>query len=683
MATVPFVEDGQYLDPVAALNPIRFNIRAGLEHRKGFEPIWNSNLAWAKGQHWHVWDRDTRTLRRIQDVDPKYRNRELYSVDLITEYRTTVLGELASDDQRPQLLLQQDSPAAEQIQEQLNKAVGYAWDFEIEADEVLAEVDRLTLDLGTSAVRCRFDPLLGPPAGEMPYMNGMPVMGDQATELMSQYQGGPIPGVEMREIPQGKIVLEPLSAFNLITPPGVTHERYFPWECVVRPAYLPDVEAEFEVPPGMLREDTDIASTMGQVSQSGESGAGYTMGEGRKSRLRDHVWLFTYYERPTRRYPRGRVLHFCGKDMKFLRSEEQLPYAKLDYNGQPLEWCSGISYFHYWRVTGQFWSRSLVENLKDGNRAYDKRRTQINEIIDRGMPAVFVREGSEALKRTDQPLEMISLGMTEQRPDFFTGIGPGDWIYKEIERLELDMERASGIRAPALGENPTNVITLGQLSLLRESDQVKRQPTMIDRKRAIEELVKYIVYDIRQYWGREKHIVVAGEDDMVEATTFDATKIPPFFIVKVAKGSAKPRSQGAELTKIDQIWNGAVASGVMVNDPQGWIQWLYDSLEAGQALQIPSAGLDSDQEKAETENHKMFEGEEVPVAYYDNIAVHLPIHRAAQIEAELAGEFELWTRLERHIQEHLQAQVLNMEASQADARPEPLEEIDETEPEPQ
>ena len=677
MATQPVVEGGMYLDPSVALNPIRDRIRQALSHRERFEPVWNSNLAWAGGQHWNVWDRDTRTLRRIEDVDPRYRRRELYSVDLITQYRSTILGELGSDDARPQLLLAQDSPAAEAFQTELNRAVGYAWDHEIRADEAIAEVDRLTIDLGTAGMRCRFDPTQGPVIGEAPYVDGKPVMGDQAMQLMQGFGGGPVPGVEMQPVQSGRIIWEPLSSFNILPPPGITHETWFPWEAVVRPTYIGDVFAEFGDAAEGLLEDKNIASTMGQVQQSGQGGAGYTLGEGRTARLRDHVWLYTYYERSTKKYPQGRVLHFAGKELKFLREENSLPYAKLDHDGQPIEYHSGITYFHYWRVTGRFWSRSLVENLKEANRAYDKRRTQVNEMIDRGLPAVFVREGSEALKKTDTPLEIIALGTTEVRPDFFQGIGPGPWMREEIEQIMTDMEQASGIRAPALGENPSNVITLGQLSLLREADMVKRQPTMIGRKHAIARLIESTVYDIRTYWGTEKHIALAGETDRVEATQFNATKIPPFFIVKIAKGESKPRSQGAELTKIEQLWNAAVASGAVELDPFNWLEWYYNSLEGGKALELPSEGLDAQVEKAEIENHMMWEGTPVPVAYYDDIEAHLPKHREAQMEAEMAQEMNVWTLLEKHIQEHLEAQRLNMEATMEESRIEPTEEGEE------
>lgn len=661
MARPRVMEEGRIAqDPVRILRPIRDRIRQAREHRKQFEPTWQVNLAFASGKHWLAWDREWRTLRRIQDIDPAYKGRELYTADLITEYRTTVLGELGSDDDRPELLLQRDDTASEDFQQQVNRALGYGWDFEFDADEALAEVDRMMLDLGTAGMRCRFDPGFGDVLAEnIPTQNGRPVFDmEQATELMG---GGPRPDVAMQDIRQGRIVWEPLSSFNLLPPPGVTHERYFPWECVVRPTPLSQVQEQFGEAAADLEEDGDIASTLGQeANTSTASPDGYARGESRETRLRDHVWVFTYYERPTERQPEGRVYHFASNDLKLLRVDERLPYKCPDGT-----YGSGISYFHWWRVTGRFWSRALVENLKDGQRTFDKRRTQMGEIIDRGLPYVLAAEGTN-VERQGRAMDIVRYPRDGQVPTPVQGLGPGQWFNEEVQQIQQDMERSSGVRGPTLGENPSNVGTYSQLALLREADVVKREVMLRDRKMAIAKLVEFSVYDMRQYWGPEKQVTLAGDEDKVEAMIFNATKIPDFFIVKIAKGSAKPRTQAAEIAKIDQIWMAALNSGVVPLQPQAWIDWYTNSLEAGQVLEIPMADADDQHEKAELENHLLMQGENVQVAYYDPLEVHVPVHRSAQIECELSGDMAGVLRIEMHIQQHLGIARENIAAMQAE-----------------
>jgi hypothetical protein len=67
---------------------------------------------------------------------------------------------------------------AEAAAKQLNAAVAYAWEHEWDAQLALAQARLYTLDLGVSALRCRWDPTQGPPAGEVPMH---PVTGEPVT----------------------------------------------------------------------------------------------------------------------------------------------------------------------------------------------------------------------------------------------------------------------------------------------------------------------------------------------------------------------------------------------------------------------------------------------------------------------------------------------------------------------
>ena len=650
--------DGQITDARKVADQIKGNIRQAREHRKQFEAGWQASLAFAAGQHWLVESpRGSRSLRHIGDVDPRYKRRELYQGDQITEIRTHVLGELGSDDDRPELLLQRDDQSSEDYQAQLNRALGFGWDFEFDGDGALDETDRNTVDLGTAGIQCYFDPTQGGAMQQgVPHLNGQPIFDQQEAynAVAASMLGGP--RVEHRDIPSGRICWRPLSAFNILPPPGVTHERYFPWECIVFPAPIQTVQAQYGETAANLRPDGDISSTLGTAS------VGSTSADRRKGTLKNHVWLFLYYERPTPQSPQGRVWHFGGNNLELLRVDNQLPYK-----GPQGEYRSGIAYFHWWRVTGRFWSRSLIDACKDGQRAYDKRRTQINEMIDRGLPYTLVQTGSQARKRTDLPFELVEIDRTEQQPVHVSGFTGGQWMYDELRQIQDDLERASGVRMASLGENPANVQNYSQLALLREADQVKRSVIYRGRKLAIKQLVEDSVYDMRTYWGPQKQIMLAGDDDAVEAATFNATQIPAFFIVKVAKGESKPRSQAAEIQKVKDILDYAAQTAQPLP-----VDWAAESYERGQVADLPEAPADWQGEQAERENHQLLQGIEQPVAYYDDPAVHIPLHRASQNQARAINDKNAWLAHEAHIQEHLNQQQELAAQFQATQVPQPI-----------
>ena len=634
--------------------------------RRRYEPTWLSNLAFAAGKQWLKWNDSARRLEMPGELQDK----ELYTADVITEYRMTALGELGSDDDRPQLLLIRDGDEWDNsFQRQINNALAHAWDHETRAEEVLTDIDRLTLDLGTAAVRCRFDPSAGSlvtdehgQAVQFPVKNGRPV-----TDLAAAHQhvaamaaqGGQ---AQFQEMNSGCIRLEPLSAFNLLVPPGIPHERDFPWEIVVLPTSLEAVKDTYGAAADGLAEDSNIGSVLGVDAnqQANEVSAG--LGGTPQSKLRGYVWLYRCYERPCAAYPQGRVVTLGGQDMRFLRVENKLPYR-----GPDGVYRSGITYFHWQRVTGRFFSRSMVEALKDGQRRINRRATQTSEIIDKGMPFVLMEEGSLVARRSGTPFEIVNVKKDARAPVVAPGTGAGQWMYEDIKQARDDLEHASGIRGVRLGENPPGVSTYSQLALLSENDQVKREPIFKDRKLAIARMVENIVYDIRTYWGPDKQILLSDEEDRVDASIFDATKTPAFFIVKVAKGSTKPRSQAAMLKLVEDIATYSLNSGHPLPP-----SWLKESYEAGQPLDLPEDAGAEQQEKASLENHFMqVSRQPYPVSYYDPPDVHIPIHRGAQIQAELTEDHELWQVIEAHVQAHLQAAKENAMAAAQAATPSP------------
>lgn len=642
-------EAGGYADADTQLGKVKERLRQAREDRKRFEPVWQHNLAFAAGKHYVKWNRNSRKLA----VPPELQGQDLYTADVMTEYRTTALGELSMGDDRPELLLVKDDQASEDYQTMLNRAVRWGWENEWHADQALEETRRMCIDVGVSAIRCRWNPNVGPVVGELPMMGGLPLHGSQAYDQVSAAvtSGQTVP---FQQVQRGAIVWEPLSPFNILVPPGIPNELFFPWEAVIRPALLDDVQAQYGNQALGLKEDTDIASMLGLDTQSetGTSALGYgAFSDGKTARLRDHVWLTTYYERPTAGYPQGRTITFAGNDMKVMSVEDRLPYQGPDESYR-----AGIAYFHWWRVSGRFWSRGLVDVMKDIQRSFNLRRNQTHRIIARGMPAVFVQTGSKAVERKGEIAEVIEIDPNEKAPQPFQGFGPGDWMWRDVDAMRADLEHATGLRGPRLGENPQNVTTYGQLAVLNDNEQVKRQPIIQQHQKAIGALVEDSVYDMATYWGKTRTVMLAGDEEHAKAEIFDAARIPPFYTVRIAPGAAKPRSQGAELKKVEDLAKFALESGAAMSggSPQEWVEWYRASLEAGQVLDLPSARADDQTDKAELENHLMLLGRPMPVRYYDPHDLHIKIHRSAQIDADLSQNEPLVALIEQHIQQHVQ-----------------------------
>lgn len=622
----------------------RERIQQARDDRARYEAGWLSCLAFAAGKQHLVWDRDERKLYLPELNDGEDR----YTADKIMQYRNTALGELTGEDERPQLHFRRDDLSAEEYAGHVNDALEYGWDSEFQSAQRLLQAKRTMIDLGTSGIRTRFDPTVGPlrvddDDGEpipFPHRHGRPILDPtQARKFVEeQFKAGR--PADIRPIREGRIRWEVLTAFNLLVPPGIENEDDFPWEIVVRPVALEAVREEYGDAAAELKEDEDIGIVFGLGSELSDfPGPDQESGQA-SGKLRGHVWLFTCYQRPTKDLPEGQTVVLGSGEMRLLGRRNRLPCKGPDGTAR-----SGLTYLHWWRITGRFWGKSLIEALKDPQRSINRRATQKNEIIDRGMPFGMAEEGSLP-PRTGKPLEMLYVKPGSAKPDFHGGIGAGEWMYRDLEQLRQDMEEAAGIRGVSLGENPSSVTNYSQLALLRTNDQIKLRPTILDYRLSVKEIVENTVYEMGVYWGSKKHIDLDGPDRMLRSTVFDATKIPAFFVVKVPSGAPKPQDQAAILRMIQDVADYSVAAGAPLPPT-----WYADSVKAGALLPLPEQPTDDDRTGALYENMLMVNGQDVDPSplYFGNPLVHIPEHRSLQVQAWAAGDMELYERVERHI----------------------------------
>lgn len=631
-------------------------IEQAREARKPFEWVWLSNLAFAGGQHWLAKHERSGQMRHLSELDPRYANRNLYTADRITEYMRAQIGELSAGNDRLDLQAVHDGDEGEQVTKELNSAVEYAWDHEWNAQKALRRARGYALTMGVSALRLRFDPTKGPVAGRLPLTpDGQPVT--DPGELASLQQNGTLSDGSLpryQVVNEGRTGLEPLTAFHLFTPPGIPHEDDFPWEAIGRPVPLDTVLDEFSDAAAGLTEDRDIASAAGIAT-----GQRIAVGSN-QARLRNHVWLYTCYDRPCKRYPNGRVVVLAGNSYRLLQVTENLDYKRP--NG---DWHTGIVYFHWQRLDDRFQSRAFIENLKDGQRTINEVKTTQLEILWRGLPKVFTKEGDLIHNPSGLPLENIELRADAAQPAFFAGIGPGGWMDAMIASCDNDLSHASTLSPLKLGVNPQGVDTYSQLQLLNQNENYKRSDIIIDHQQQIATLEELGVYDIRRYWPAEKQIIVAGDEGQLQEQTFRKSRIPDFFHARVADGVSLDRSEAAELSKVEAIWAAAKDCGLADNpaNNEKWLRWYAQSLDAGKSLKLPELESDSQQEVAAFENFLMVQQGESPVpSEYDLLPVHMPEHRQAQDRARAAGDEASYERIQQHIEQSIEMAAVTRKA---------------------
>ena len=622
----------------------RSRIASGLKARSRLEPLWEECLAFAKGHQWVQYaGRHNRQLISM----PNPRGIERATNDELTQYRLTLLGELELDDDRPQALFRQGEAPYEDYAEMANDAISYGWDEQWQGETVLRDARTVVIDVGTCPLRCYWDGDYGDYLPqEQPFVNGQMVSSQDAYHALDQ--GGQVSPQQVRE---GRICWHAGTPFNVVVPPNVHREHLFRWVVWVEVLDLGEMKARWPRAAEQLVADAvrDVARVSSTERARGLEGVGWpdTSIEGPGAPGDRQAFLYSCYENPSAKYPQGRVTLLGTKRMVPLESRES-----LDYRAPDGQFRSGIHFLHGIRVSDRFWSRGFMELGLSPQRTINRRITQINQTIDRAQPKVYVEEGSMAKPPEGIVLEQIDLRKGAPRPVIDPGMGPGPWMQQNIDANRTNLERAV-LPDVSLGQNPPSVTTYSQLALLREQATRRLESLLGQHRETIAALCEDSVCDIRRYWGPQKLIQVAGTEGVLRAQVFNASEWPDYTKFTFATGSALPRSQGAQLQLIQDVFSAAVTAGVTMGNPGGWISWFHDSLQAGKTLDLPIPPGDPDQRKAQYENQLMMSGQAAQVDYFDNAMTHVPEHRLMQMEARMTNQPQLYSLVEQHIQQHL------------------------------
>jgi hypothetical protein len=594
--------------------------------KKQFEAQVKINRKFAAGkQHLDVHPRDGRV------VDVRTRNGvKMVTADILTPYIDTAVGQLAQNDYRPNFLVSQEYETADIITRQINDAFAFGWDNEWMGDWSMLKLFRLLAVDGTAAIRVRYDRRFGDEIGDFPFLEGRPVTDPKEAEANAGR-------LNWRKIRQGKIVYEVLDFGNILPPPGVDDPHNFPRDLIVKAVKVADVKDFYgDAAEGLMPDDTLESS--GSIT----SGLGYSSEE--KVPLKDMVLVYSGYYHPDSKHSNGLSLVFTKTHLLSVR--DRLPLADHPRGAR-----SGVHYFRWGTMPGRFWGKAFIEPGLGPQIIHNKRITQIDTIIDRNMPKVYAEEHSVARPKTGEPMEIIEVRPGSPLPQTNAGVPPGQWMLSDVKMQQDLVERTMGMRSVTAGAPPQGVSAYSALALLTENDLKKLEP--VSQAISLEMVeVGWDTMEQMRNWPKEKNIMIAGPEGQLRSFIFKSNQIPPVYLVRRTRGGSLPRSQAAELQKVNDIWT---ASGGKLP-----LSWYANSLAAGTPQDLPPELTDVSRHKALLENALMnITGENPPVSPQDDHVVHAREHLIAQQEAEsrvAAGDTSaanLVVTIKQHRQEHL------------------------------
>ncbi|MBQ8911228.1 MAG: hypothetical protein IJY89_01495, partial [Clostridia bacterium] len=258
-------------------------------------------------------------------------------------------------------------------------------------------------------------------------------------------------------------------SFTVLSPYEILPEDLYAEEVEEQPSLIVEqVKSVSEIYDlyGVMLEGGRVGSC-GYTATSGAGGLGYesgTMAMGQVYRD-DAVILRTYMEKPSVAYPSGRLIITAAGMLLY--------YGALPYDRYPV--CAIKS----GSVAGQFFGKSVIENLIPLQRSYNGIKNRINDYINRSTCGqLLIEEGSvDADDLTDRglaPGAPIIYSRGSALPTILDTPTLSDFACAQCEKLEKDMEYAAGVSGMMAGGTlPSSVSSAAAIEILQNLDTTR------------------------------------------------------------------------------------------------------------------------------------------------------------------------------------------------------------------
>lgn len=512
---------------------------------------------------------------------------------------------------------------------------------------------------GQAYIEAYFDPQAGPLV-EVPVLdeNGQPVLeqavgpdGQPVFEAVLDENGNE---VDRRPVMEPKMTLEPegmvgfivRSPFSIRRDPRFQDWKKLRWIFVEETASREEVLDRF----GGLIEDLEkkLPSVPHQTDPWMPEVVPDTLDMTGLPRprpvVKDVVTLRRYFERPSRKYPRGRFVVYAGSLVLY---EGDMPTPDRDFPVVPFSYMA-----RPWYMEG----KSAVDASKPLQRLYNRILSRFAEHLVR-LPAgwLLVPATSGIPKRsfTSETGSVIRYIPGGGDPKFvFPPFGGLAWYERFLARLEASMEDRMALPPAVRGQLPKGARAARTVELLQEAADTIQAPVLNDLADSWARFYKLILMLVHKHFTVDRIVRIIGEDKTSETYEFKGETLPRDWTdridVRVEAGESLPSSK---MMRIEFILTLAQRHGFF--GQPGTPEYIK---RLGEALDLDAGFMkqegDVDVSIAEDENVAIFRGEEVHAREWDDHLIHLRTHLAYMKRMVLAKREEEAEKLLPHFREH-------------------------------
>lgn len=361
----------------------------------------------------------------------------------------------------------------------------------------------------------------------------------------------------------------------------------------------------------------------------------------------DSVKVVTYFERPTRTYPEGRLI--------ITAEDKVLFYGDLPYDDIPIVCLKCRD------IPGQFFGRSVIQELIPLQRAYNGCKNKIHDYIRTlASNPLLVPEGSvddiEALVSCGTaPGTVIEYNADRGKPSPLIFQSISSEVRAECEDIVREMEYVAGVsQLMVTGANPGGVTSGTAIEKLQSIDSTRLSITADSIRSAVKSLALLWLKMYKRHAKTCRILSITGKNDISSAFTWTGDDINSYDVTFDTENELKNSEQ-----KQKENFLYAMSLGLFSDEdgklPRDFKERAIEMLRLGAYGTLMSEN-ELQMQNARRENNLIVEGRMPECDIYDDDVIHLSEHKrfALQMRFKLlrAKNPELASQFDRHVKEH-------------------------------
>lgn len=470
-----------------------------------------------------------------------------------------------------------------------------------------------------------------------------------------------------REKPQGWMDMRVLNPFQVHIPNPFTELDDAPWAIFEFDRSLEWIWNHYpEKARGVRPEDSD-SNFSGQFRRrlhSLSASGGYT--QGRQTDSANSITVRELWIPPSRHVPKGARI-VATRTMLLEKSDH--PYHAAGLNTKRDKFLRyPATRIRYLPVMGRFWGKSLIEDLIDPQREYNRTRQQAHAMRDILATPQWMAPNNAGLATQSNDYGVIwTYNPYSAKPELVPS-PPMSQMHVESSAQNIqDMQMISAQSDASQARSPENVRSGIALRALQEQDLMVMGPTIEDIEDGWREVQQRLLALTWKFLNRDVAVTIYGHSRGSDVAIFKGSEINGNTQVRITEGSMVPQSSAGQRAEMMDMVQAGVLNPM---DPNHQRVIAKTMAQGFGGMQEMHSHQEADERRADIENWMFmtaFKADDpLPdVDPDDDHAVHLSEH----MRFKKTDTYEMFSpakklAFEAHMNKHRRELAAEMQAAQ-------------------